>query len=75
MDQIDHSLKEFIDRQRKYLSIRNNAELMKFKKTISEKDLAKALSTCQLTTDQVCQIEIFRYYHYYVDIRLLLLIV
>ena len=75
MDQIDHGLKEFVDGQRKYLSIRNNTELMKFKENISAKDLSEALFTCQLTTDQVCLIQNFPYYHYYVDDHLLLLFI
>lgn len=53
IDQIDNGLKKFIDSQRKYLSIRNNHELIKFKEIISAEDLSKTLSTCQLTTHQV----------------------
>ena len=40
-DQIEHCLKEFVDRERKYLSMRNNEQLIKFKDNIHEKNLFK----------------------------------
>ena len=53
IDRIDHCLKEFVDCQRKYLSMRNTTELTKFKESMTDKDLSQALSTYQLTTNQV----------------------
>ena len=54
IDQIDHGLKTFIHSQRKYLSIRNNKEIIQFKENISMEDFSKTLSTGQPTTNQVC---------------------
>ena len=44
-DQIEHGLKELVHRERKYLSIRNNEQLIKLKDDIHEKDLWKTIST------------------------------
>ena len=52
--QIDHCLKEFVNCQRKYLSIRNNNQLIKFKDHIQEKELFEIINAFHLTIDQVC---------------------
>jgi len=44
-DQIQYCLKEFVDRERKYLSTRHNDQLIKFKDDIHEKELFKTIST------------------------------
>jgi len=45
LDQIQHHLKELVDRERKYLSTRHHNQLMKFKDDIHEKELFKTIST------------------------------
>lgn len=42
---IQQRLKELVDRERKYLSKRNNEQLIKFKNDIHEKNLLKTIST------------------------------
>ncbi|CAF1289522.1 unnamed protein product [Rotaria sordida] len=44
-EQIEHRLKELVNRERKYLSKRNNKQLIKFNDDIYEKDLFKTIST------------------------------
>ncbi len=51
-DQIECGLKELVDRERKYLSMRNNEQLIKFKDGIYEKNLFKTMSTCSLINHQ-----------------------
>ncbi|CAF0891282.1 unnamed protein product [Didymodactylos carnosus] len=51
-DQIDDRLKETVDHERKYLSTRNNNQLLKFKDDIHEKELFRIIFTYRLTTDQ-----------------------
>ncbi len=53
LDQIDHCLKEFVDCQRKYLSIRNTKQLIDFKNNLYEKDLYQMINAYHLTNDQV----------------------
>jgi hypothetical protein len=42
-EQMIHHLKQLVDRERIYLSKRNNDQLIKFKEEITEKDLLKTL--------------------------------
>ncbi|CAF4172536.1 unnamed protein product [Rotaria sordida] len=44
-EQIEHRLKELVNRERKYLSKRNNKQLIKFKDDFYEKELFKTIST------------------------------
>ena len=44
IEQIEQRLKELVDRERKYLSKRNNEQLIKFKDDIYEKNLLKTIS-------------------------------
>jgi Fic family protein len=54
IDQVDHCLKEYVDCQRKYLTMRNTQQLVKFKDTTQKKDLSKAISsTDTITNNQV----------------------
>lgn len=53
LDQIDHYLNEFVDCQRKYLSIRNNHRLFKFKDNTNTKSLTESISNYHFTTSQV----------------------
>jgi hypothetical protein len=53
IDQIDICLHKFVNCQRKYLTIRNNSDLTKFKDNISANDLFQSVSIHQLTTEQV----------------------
>lgn len=62
-DQVDRCLKEFVHCQRKYLSRRNNEQLVQFKDDIHEKDLLKTISTNSLTNDQV-SVPSFQYNRY-----------
>ncbi|CAF3780799.1 unnamed protein product, partial [Rotaria sp. Silwood1] len=50
--QIDHSLNEFVDCQRKYLSMRNNRQLIKIKDNFHTKELAISISTYHPTKSQ-----------------------
>ncbi|CAF4692379.1 unnamed protein product, partial [Rotaria socialis] len=47
-EQIEQRLKELVDRERKYLSKRNNDKLIKFKDDISEKQRLTTISTSAL---------------------------
>ena len=49
LNQIDHGLKEFVDTQRKYLSSRNDQQLVKFKENRRHEKLYEALSNRRLT--------------------------
>lgn len=51
-DQIEHGLKEFVDRERNYLSTRNNEQLIQFKNHIHEKDLFKIISVYSSQVNQ-----------------------
>ena len=51
-DKIQQCLKQMVDRERKYLSMRNNDELFKFKEDIHEKNLFKTISTSSLINNQ-----------------------
>jgi hypothetical protein len=51
-EQMEQRLKELVDRERKYLSKRNNDKLIKFKHDISEKQLLKTISTAPLMNNQ-----------------------
>ena len=54
VEQIEERLKELVDRERKYLSKRNNQQLIKFKDDIYGKDLLKTISSYfPQTTEQV----------------------
>ena len=53
LDPIDHGLKEFVESQRKYLSGRNDRQLVKFKDNHQDAKLYEALSKCSLTQEQV----------------------
>lgn len=53
LDQIDQCLKDYVHIQRKYLSTRNNDQLIKFKDHIHENDLCKTISTYRLTMNLV----------------------
>ncbi|CAF4741535.1 unnamed protein product, partial [Rotaria magnacalcarata] len=44
-EQMEQRLKELVDRERKYLSKRNNEKLLKFKDDISEKQRLTTAST------------------------------
>ncbi|CAF4964543.1 unnamed protein product, partial [Rotaria socialis] len=52
LDQIDHCLNEFVICQRKYLLMKNNNQLLKFKDNFHDKDLLKTVSTFRLTIDR-----------------------
>ncbi|CAF4588336.1 unnamed protein product, partial [Rotaria socialis] len=52
MNEVDRCLKEFIVCQRKYLSIRNNNQLVNFQDDLSEKELFTLVSAYSLTTNQ-----------------------
>ena len=49
-DQIQQRLKEIVDRERNYLSLRNEDELNKFKDDIYEKQLFQTISTSPIAT-------------------------
>ncbi|CAF5005094.1 unnamed protein product, partial [Rotaria magnacalcarata] len=53
LDQIDQRLNEFVICQRKYLLMKNNNQLLKFKDNFHDQDLFKTVSTFRLTTDRV----------------------
>ncbi|CAF4591264.1 unnamed protein product, partial [Rotaria socialis] len=50
LDQLDHYLKEFVDCQRKYLSMRNNKQLQKFIDNFHENELFQTISTYRLNS-------------------------
>jgi predicted transcriptional regulator len=50
--QIEQRLKELVDRERKYLSKKNNDILIKFKNDISEKQLLKTINISSLLNNQ-----------------------
>ncbi|CAF5184021.1 unnamed protein product, partial [Rotaria magnacalcarata] len=52
MNEVDRCLKEFVVCQRKYLSIRNNNQLVNFQDDLSEKELFTLVSAYSLTTNQ-----------------------
>ena len=55
LDQLDHYLKEFVDCQQKYLTMRNNKQLQKFIDDFHEDELFETISAYHFTTiDQVC---------------------
>ena len=47
-DTIEYDLKELVNRERKYLSTRNNEQLIQFKDHIYEKNLFNTISTSSL---------------------------
>ncbi|CAF5009126.1 unnamed protein product, partial [Rotaria socialis] len=51
-EQMEQRLKELVDRERKYLSKRNNDKLIKFKEDVSEKQLLKTISTASFMKNQ-----------------------
>ena len=51
-DKLQQCLKQMVDRERKYLSMRNNDELLKFKEDIHEKSLFKTISKSSLINNQ-----------------------
>ncbi|CAF4465023.1 unnamed protein product [Rotaria socialis] len=51
-EQIEHRLKELVNRERKYLSKRNSDKLMKFKGDISEKQLLTTISASSIMSNQ-----------------------
>ena len=51
-EQMEQRLKELVDRERKYLSKRNNDKLIKFKDDISGKKLLPTISTTSLMNNQ-----------------------
>ncbi|CAF5171411.1 unnamed protein product, partial [Rotaria magnacalcarata] len=51
-EQIEQRLKELVDRERKYLSKRNNDKLIKFKDDISEKQRLTTISTSALMNNE-----------------------
>jgi hypothetical protein len=55
LHRVDHCLKAYVDCQRKYLKMRNNDQLAKFKETSKEKELTPTVLTSHLTTEQVGQ--------------------
>jgi hypothetical protein len=57
-DQIKHCLKQLVDRERKYLSMRNNDQLIKFKDDIHENILLKTISTSSLMNNQQVNLDI-----------------
>ena len=55
LDQLDHYLKEFVECQRKYLSMRNNKQIQRFIDNFDEKKLLETISTHRLNSiDLVC---------------------
>ena len=44
-DQIEHRLKQLVDRERNYLSTRNEAQLIQFRDRIREQELMDTIST------------------------------
>ena len=59
-EQIEQRLKELVDRERKYLSKRNNDRLIKFKHDISEKQLLTTISTTALINNQPVNVYNFK---------------
>jgi hypothetical protein len=55
LDQIDYCLKEFVDCQRNYLTIRNNNQLAKFQEKNEEKELFEIITAYYPTLDQVSE--------------------
>ncbi|CAF4210099.1 unnamed protein product, partial [Rotaria magnacalcarata] len=51
-EQMEQRLKELVDRERKYLSKRNNDKLIKFKDDISEKQRLTTISTTSHMNNQ-----------------------
>ncbi|CAF4283618.1 unnamed protein product, partial [Rotaria magnacalcarata] len=51
-EQMEQRLKELVDRERKYLSKRNNDKLLKFKDDISEKQRLTTVSTTSPMNNQ-----------------------
>ncbi|CAF5222897.1 unnamed protein product, partial [Rotaria magnacalcarata] len=51
-EQMEQQLKELVDRERKYLSKRNNDKLIKFKDDISQKQRLTTISTSALMNNQ-----------------------
>jgi hypothetical protein len=58
-DKIQQCLKQMVDHERKYLSMRNNDELFKFKEDIHEKNLFKTISTSSLINNQYVSLYTF----------------
>ena len=55
LDQLDHYLKEFVECQRKYLSMRNNKQIQRFIDNFDENKLLETISTHRLNSiDLVC---------------------
>ena len=59
-EQMEQRLKELVDRERKYLSKRNNDQLIKFKDDIYEKALLKTISTYFPNTNE--QVNLNRFF-------------
>lgn len=53
LDQIDRCLNEFVECQRKYLLIRSNHRLFKFKDNANTKTLIESRCNCHFTTVEV----------------------
>ena len=53
LDRIDSCLRTIVDHERKYLSIRNDHKLLRFKDQIHEKELATLISTYSLSMNVV----------------------
>ena len=53
IEQIDHCLQGYVDCQRKYLTIRNKQQLVKFNDNIHEKDLFQIILSSRTTNNQV----------------------
>lgn len=53
-EELDQILKQFVDRQRNYLSRRNNETLNRFKQNIQNNHIFQSISTYYPTIDQVC---------------------
>jgi hypothetical protein len=54
LEQIDHDLKEFVNRERNYLLKRNKNQLEKFKENIQNNQSLGIITTYRPTIDQVC---------------------
>ena len=69
-DEIEHGLKELVHRERKYLSVKNNEQLIQFKDDIYVKKLFKTISTCPLINQQQV-IHLFLYMYMVSDTNIL----
>jgi hypothetical protein len=73
LEQIDHNLKQFVDRERSYLFRKNEKELKKFKENIQNNQTFGIITTYRPTIDQVCRVKISQINFFYYVLRMNLL--